>query len=104
MANFHLRHLYRVAVRRGSLLQAGNAHRLAKPSAAFERVAIFAVRGGLLRTGEQQPTAAPAAVLGEVLKHALSDLLVVRIVTEACRGECQGLQCLSHRPLSRFIL
>src|SRR6516225_4871424 len=72
-------------------VQLGQTHRLAKPPARLEGVAVFPVGGRDVRTGEQQPLAVAAPVLGIILQETLRDLLVVRVVAEARRHQCETL-------------
>src|SRR5271165_1504337 len=67
--------------------QPGNPHRLAEAAAGFQRIAVLAMDGGMLRGGQQQPVAPGRAVLRIVLQQALSDFLIVRIVAKPRRGQ-----------------
>ena len=65
----------------------GNAHGPPIAATAFKKIAVLPVRGGMLYARKQQPVAVETAVLRVVLKQALSDLLVVRVVTETAGGQ-----------------
>ena len=67
------------------------AHGFAEAAGGFEGVAVFAVAGGDVGAGEQQPLAVGALVLAVILQQALRDFLVVRVVAEARRHQCQPL-------------
>src|SRR5438105_4472666 len=72
-----------------TLLQAGDAHRRAIALRAIEWVAVFAVHGGVMSAGEQQPIAVPTLVFAVILEQDLADLLVVRIVAHAAGEQGQ---------------
>src|SRR5271154_3185569 len=74
-----------------TLGQRGNAHGPPIAPTAFEKIAVLPVHGGMLYARKQQPVAVETAVLRVVLKQALSDLLVVRVVAEATGGQRQLL-------------
>src|SRR5262249_59386137 len=71
--------------------QRGNAHGPPVAATAFKKIAILSVHGGVLYARKQQPVAVETAVLRVVLKQALGDLLVVRVVAEAAGGQRQLL-------------
>src|ERR1700730_9440881 len=79
--------------------QRGNAHGPSVAATAFKKIAVFPVHGGMLYARKQQPVAVETAVLRVVLKQALRDLLVVRIVAEAAGGQRQ----LLHQGLALAI-
>src|SRR6516225_3432430 len=74
-------------VMRCSSGQRGNAHGPPIAATAFKKIAVLPVHGGMLYARKQQTVAIETAVLRVVLKQALSDLLVVRVVTEAAGGQ-----------------
>src|SRR6516164_6836733 len=76
--------------------QRSNAQRPPVAATAFKKIAVLPVHGGMLDACKQQPVAVETAVLRVVLKQALSDLLVVRVVAEAAGGQRQ----LLHERLS----
>src|ERR1700730_13589507 len=76
--------------------QRGNAHGPSVAATAFKKIAVFPVHGGMLYARKQQPVAVETAVLRVVLKQALGDLLIVRVVAEAAGGQRQ----LLHQPLA----
>src|SRR6516225_9748739 len=71
--------------------QRGNAHGPPVAAAAFKKIAVLPVSGGMLYARKQQAVAVETAVLREILEQALRDLLVVRVVTEAAGGQRQLL-------------
>ena len=71
--------------------QRGNAHGPPVAATAFKKIAVLPVHGGVLYARKQQPVAVETAVLRVVLKQALGDLLIVRVVTEAAGGQRQLL-------------
>src|SRR5438067_10337786 len=76
-----------ISMARPLSVQSCDPERFAEAAACFKWVAVFAMRCGLLGTGKQQAAAIGAAALPKILKHALSDLLVMGIVAEPRRGQ-----------------
>src|SRR5258707_15814108 len=72
-------------------MQLGETHRFAEAAARLEEIAVFAVPGGNMGAGEQQPLAVTALVLAVILEQALRDFLVVRIVADPRRHQGQAL-------------
>src|SRR4029077_17585643 len=71
--------------------QRGNAHSPPVAATAFKKIAVLPVHRGVLHARKQQPVAVETAVLRVVLKQALGDLLVVRVVTKAAGYQRQLL-------------
>src|SRR4029077_356736 len=82
---------FRARCARTSSGQRGNAHGPPVAATAFKKIAVLPVHGGMLYARKQQPVAVETAVLRVVLEQALSDLLVVRVVTEAAGDQRQLL-------------
>ena len=78
--------------------QRGNAHGPPVAATAFKKIAVLPVHGGMLYARKQQPVAVETAVLRVVLKQALGDLLIVRVVTKAAGGQRQLLHRLVVLP------
>src|ERR1700730_15803281 len=71
--------------------QRGNAQGPPVAATAFKKIAVLPVHGGMLYARKQQPVAVEATVLRVVFKQALSDLLIMRVVTETAGGQRQLL-------------